>query len=197
MRPLGVSTQKGCACVTTLVSGCDPCNFNRKHVLGSMDRCLLALMHNRLSTVQPTARMTNLMSLRPRVRSTHSMLRLVSEPPPARKLAALEDPVHCLVIPRGSDAAEALLRFSAADQRFWLEEAARQDLCLIVVSAVDALELYSTASHRALAFRPALSELQTRLALYPDAGKIRTQQLSGSRAAERLLERAAGVVGPN
>lgn len=124
------------------------------------------------------------------------MLRLASEPPPARKLAALEDPVHCLVIPK-DDRAEALLRFSAADQRSWLDEAARHDLCLIVVSAADALELYSTESHRALAFRPALAELQMRLALRPDAGKIRTQQLSGSLAAERLLERAAGVVGPN
>lgn len=125
------------------------------------------------------------------------MLRLVSEPPPARKLAAFEDPVHCLVIPRSSTGAEALLRFSAADQRAWLDEAARHDLCLLLVSAVDAVELYSTASHRALAFRPVLSELQVRLAFRPDAGKVRTQQLSGSRAAERLLERAAGVVEPN
>jgi hypothetical protein len=125
------------------------------------------------------------------------MLRLVSEAPPARKLAALEDPVHCLVIPRSSHGTEALLRFSAADQRAWLDEAARHDLCLLLVSAVDAVELYSTASHRAAAFRPVLSELQVRLAFRPDAGKIRTQQLSGSLAAERLLERAAGVVGPN
>lgn len=124
------------------------------------------------------------------------MLRLASEPPPARKLAALEDPVHCLVIPKDVGT-EALLRFNAADQRSWLDEAASHDLCLLLVSAVDAVELYSTASHRALAFRPVLSELQMRLAFRPDAGKVRTQQLSGSAAAERLLERAAGVVGPN
>ncbi len=135
------------------------------------------------------------MSPRPKLRSTRGMLRLVSDPPPARKLAALEDPVHCLLIPKNSDGAGGLLRFTAAEQRHWLDEAARQDLCLIVVSAADALELYSTAAHRLQAFRPALAALQVRLALQPAAGKLRTSQLSGSAAAQRLLDRAAGVLG--
>jgi len=138
----------------------------------------------------------SLMRPRPTLRSSRSMLRLVSDPPPpARKLAPLEDPVHCLVIPRSSDSADGLLRFSAGEQRDWLHEAARQDQCLIVVSAPDALELYSTANHRLLAFRPALAALQVRLALQPAAGKLRTRQLGGSAAAQRLLDRAAGVVG--
>jgi len=135
------------------------------------------------------------MSARPTLRSTRGMLRVVSERPPARKLAEHEDPVYCLVIPRSGNAGETLLRFSAAEQRHWLDEAARQDLCLIVVSAPDALELYSTAKHRLRAFRPVLSELQIRLATQPAAGKLRTQQLSGSAAAKRLLDRAAGVLG--
>jgi len=140
------------------------------------------------------------MSSRPTLRSTRGMLRVVSERPPARKLAEHEDPVYCLVIPRRSDGDESLLsenllRFSTAEQRHWLDEAARQDLCLIVVSAPDALELYSTANHRLMAFRPLLSELQIRLAIEPAAGRLRTQQLSGSAAAKRLLDRAAGVLG--
>lgn len=136
------------------------------------------------------------MSPRPTLRSTRGMLRLVSDPPPPpRKLAPLEDPVHCLIIPKSDGGAEALLRFSAAEQRHWLDEAARQDLCLIVISAPDALELYSTAAHRLLAFRPALTALQVRLALRPALGKLRTRQLCGSAAAQRLLDRAAGVAG--
>lgn len=136
------------------------------------------------------------MSLRPTLRSSRGMLRLVSDPPPARKLAALEDPVHCLLIHRGGAGADGLLRFTASDQRHWLDEAARQDLSLIVVSAPDALELYSTAAHRSQAFRPAIAALQVRLALQASTGKLRTRQLSGTPAAQRLLDRAAGVLGP-
>lgn len=135
------------------------------------------------------------MSPRPALRSSRSMLRLVSDPPPPRKLAALEDPVHCLLIPKASRDSQALLRFSPAERRHWLNEAARQDVCLIVVAAPDALELYSTAAHRLLAFRAAVAALQVRLALQPAAGKLRTCQLSGSAAAQRLLDRAAGVLG--
>lgn len=124
------------------------------------------------------------------------MLRLVSDPPPPRKLAALEDPVHCLLLPKSGGASNGILHFTAAEQRHWLDEVARQDLCLMVVSAPDALELYSTAAHCLQAFRPALAALQVRLALQPAFGTLRTRQLSGSAAAQRVLDRAAGLLGP-
>ena len=163
-----------------------------------MDRRLLAAVHDPVSGLQQKEWTNSLMRSKPTptLRSSRSLLRLASDPPP-RKLAALEDPVHCLVIPRSSDGADGLLRFSAAEQRHWLDEAARHDVCLIVISAPDALELYSTAAHRLLAFRPALAELQIRLALQPGVGKLRTRQLSGSAAAGRLLDRAAGLLASN
>lgn len=129
---------------------------------------------------------------RPKVLSSRSMLRLVSEPPASRRLAAMEDPIFALVIQKSSPD-NATLGFSASEQRRWLEHAARHDLCLMVLSTPDALELYSTAKHRTLAFRPALSQLQTRVALHPESAKTPTRQLSGPVAAQRLLERAAGL----
>ncbi len=126
------------------------------------------------------------------------MLRLVSEPPSASRLAKFADPVHALVIERARGEAEVsgnvALEFTRAEQCAWLEHAARLNLCLMVVSAPDSLELYSTAKDRLGAFRPALEALRARLKSEPHAGKTPTKELSGSAAAERLLSRAAGLL---
>jgi hypothetical protein len=102
-----------------------------------------------------------------------------------------DDLVHGLVIDRL--AAHDLLDFTPSEQRAWLEHAARHGRCLLVVSSTDSLELYSTTRDSKTAFRPLFELLQARVARQPGAGKIKTRQLSGTAAAERLLERAAGV----
>lgn len=107
----------------------------------------------------------------------------------------MDDPIFALVIQK-RDSSDRALGVSTAEQRHWLEQAARHDLCLMVLSTPDALELYSTAKHKTAAFRPALALLQTRVAMHPESAKTPTRQLSGTSAAERLLERAAGLHSP-
>src|SRR5690606_4557598 len=71
------------------------------------------------------------MNLSRKLRSSRGMLRVVPDPPPPRKLAALEEPVPCLLRPKAGGATTGILHFTAAEQRHWLDEDARQDLCLM------------------------------------------------------------------
>lgn len=137
------------------------------------------------------------MAFRPQLRSSKNLLRLASEPPASRRLAQIEAPVHVLVIERQQlkDTDGRVLEIPRQQQRQWLEQAANHGLSLMIVGAPDALELYSNAKDRVVAFRPAIESLQQRLLNRPTAGRASTKQLSGTLAAERLLARAAGLVG--
>lgn len=130
---------------------------------------------------------------RPQLQPTRPLLRLVAESASSQRLASHEETVVALLIERG-DAWAGAFEFNSEEQHGWLQHAALEDLCLLVIAAEDALEIYTTDRDRLAAFRPVVASLKARLTSQPMAGKTPTKELTGRAAAERLLSRAAGLV---
>ena len=111
------------------------------------------------------------MHQRPKVLSSRSMLRLVSEPPASRRLAAMDDPIFALVIQK-RDPADRALGFSTQEQRRWLE-LIRDQIAASVEITAEAFDYAPLAQHGGLgkayqvfgeALEPLLEELNEVLA---------------------------------
>lgn len=102
--------------------------------------------------------------------------------------------IHALILDKSTDGHDAIGDIARDEHMDWLQMARIDGVSLVVLSLPDALELYAVGAERTRAFRIVLRALQEHLRALPRYRELRTAELIGSAAVNRLFCRAAGLV---